>query len=46
MSQKKRKLGDEKRYAAKAKSEKSLGVRFIQEAQYMTWLANVVTVKK
>jgi len=44
--QKKRKLGEEKRLAAKEEAEKLLSAGFIREAQYTTWLANVVIVTK
>jgi len=46
VSQKKRKLGDKRRLAVKVEVEKLLDVGFIAEAHYMTWLANVVLVKK
>jgi len=46
ISQKKRDLGDENRLATKAEAEKLLSARFIREARYMTWLANVVMVTK
>jgi len=46
ISQKKRDLGDEKLLAAKTEAEKLLSVRFIREARYTTWLANVVMVTK
>jgi len=46
LSQKKRKLGEERCLAAKAEADKLLGVGFIEEAQYTTWLSNVVLVKK
>ena len=45
-SQKKRKLGEERHLAAKAEADKLLNVGFIEEAQYTTWLSNVVLVKK
>jgi len=41
IAQKKRKLGDQKRGAARAEDEKLLKAGFIQEAQYTTWLAMV-----
>ena len=44
--QKKRKLGKERRLAAKAEADKLLSTRFIEEAQYTTWLSNIVLVKK
>ena len=43
---KKCKLGEERRLAAKAKDDKLLNVGFIVEAHYITWLSNVVLVKK
>jgi len=46
VSQKKRKLGEERRQAAKIEAEKLLSAGFIDEAQYTTWLSNVVLVKK
>ena len=46
IAQKKRKLGEEKRMAAKEEAGKLLQAGFIKEAQYTTWLANVVLVKK
>ena len=46
ISQKKHKLGEERRLAAKAEADKLLSARFIEEAQYTTWLSNVVLVKK
>ncbi|XP_068475225.1 uncharacterized protein [Phaseolus vulgaris] len=46
VSQKKRKLGEERRKAAREETEKLVQAGFIQEAHYTTWLANVVMVKK
>jgi len=46
ISQKKRKLGEERRQAVKCEAEKLMKVGFVGEAQYTTWLANVVLVKK
>ena len=46
VSQKKRKLGEERRQAAKVEADKLLNAGFIKEAQYTTWLSNVVLVKK
>jgi len=43
---KKRKLGEEKRLAARGEVEKLLEPGFIREAHYSTWLAIVVLVKK
>jgi len=46
VSQKKCKLGEERRLAAKVEADKLLNAGFIEEAQYTTWLSNVVLVKK
>jgi len=46
VSQKKRKLGEERRQVAKVEANKLLSAGFIEEAQYTTWLSNVVLVKK
>jgi len=46
VAQRKRKLGEEKRKAAREESSKLLQAGFIREARYTTWLANVVIVKK
>jgi len=46
IAQKKRKMGAEKCNIAKTVIDKLLEVGFIQEAQYTTWSANVVMVKK
>jgi len=46
ISQKKRKLGEERLLAAKAEVKKLLDARFIVEAHYTTWLSDVVLVKK
>ena len=46
VSQKKRKLGEERRKAAREETEKLVQADFIQKAHYTTWLANVVMVKK
>jgi len=46
VSQIKRKLGEERRLAAKAEADKLLSAGFIEEAHYTTWLSNVVLVKK
>ena len=46
ISQKKRKLGEERRLEAKVEADKLLNAGFIEEAQYTTWLSNVVFVKK
>ena len=46
ISQKKRKLGEERRQAAKCEVEILMKAGFVEEAQYTTWLANVVLVKK
>ena len=46
MAEKKCKLGEEKRLAARKEAKKLLSTDFIQEAHYTTWLANVVMVTK
>jgi len=46
VSQKKRKIREKRRQAAKAEAEKLLKAKFIKEAKYMTWIANLVLVKK
>jgi len=46
ITQKKRKMGEEKHNALKNETDKLLEADFIQEVQYTTWLANVVMVKK
>jgi len=46
VSQKKCKLGEERRLAAMAEADKLLSAGFIEEAHYTTWLSNVVLVKK
>ncbi|RDX92393.1 hypothetical protein CR513_25480, partial [Mucuna pruriens] len=46
VAQRQRKLGEEKRRAAREETKKFLTVGFIYEIQYPTWLANVVMVKK
>ena len=46
VAQNRRKLGEERRKAVIEETEKLLQAGFIQEAQYTTWLANVVLVKK
>ena len=46
VSQKKCKLGEERWQAAKVEAGKLLSAGFIEEAQYTTWLSNVVLVKK
>jgi len=46
VAQKKRKLGEEKRAAAREETKKLLQAKFVREAHYTTWLANVVLVKK
>jgi len=46
ISQKKLKLGEERRLAAKVEAEKLLNAGFIEKAQYTTLLSNVVLVKK
>jgi len=46
VAQKKRKLGEEKRLAAKEKADKLLSIELIQEAKYTTWLGKIVMVTK
>ncbi|RDX93461.1 hypothetical protein CR513_24273, partial [Mucuna pruriens] len=46
VSQKKRRLGEEKKRAIRAEMAKLLQARFIQEVKYPSWLSNVVMVKK
>jgi len=46
VSQKRRKLGEERRKAAIEETEKLMQAGFIKEAQYTTWLSNEVLVKK
>jgi len=46
VSQKKGKLGEERRLTAKIEAEKLLNAGFIEEVHYTTWLSNVVLVKK
>jgi len=43
---KKRRVGEEKRIVAATKVQKLLDAGFIKEIQYITWLVNVVLVKK
>jgi len=44
VAQKRRKMGGEKREAAKAEVQKLISTGFIKEATYTTWLANIVLV--
>ncbi|RDX82530.1 hypothetical protein CR513_36660, partial [Mucuna pruriens] len=46
VAQKKRKIGEEKREAAKQETRKLISAGFVREVQYPTWLANVVMVRK
>jgi len=46
MSQKKHRLGEERRVAVEEEVQKLLEANFIQEVQYTTWLSNIVLVKK
>ncbi|XP_027922675.1 uncharacterized protein LOC114180566 [Vigna unguiculata] len=46
VSQKKWKLGEERRLVVKIEANKLLNAGFIEEAHYTTWLPNVVLVKK
>nr|KYP47738.1 hypothetical protein KK1_030620 [Cajanus cajan] len=46
VAQRKRKVGDERREAIVAETQKLPNAGFIREVRYTTWLANVVLVKK
>ena len=46
ISQKKKKMGEERRKAFKEEVEKLLHAHFIIDVRFSTWLANVVMVKK
>ena len=46
VSQRKRKLTEEKRKIVSVETEKLLAARFIREIKYSTWLSNVVLVEK
>ncbi|XP_020206425.1 uncharacterized protein LOC109791529 [Cajanus cajan] len=46
VTQRKRKVGGERREAVIAETQKLLHIGFIREVRYTTWLANVVLVKK
>ena len=46
ISQKKRKIREERRKVIKEEVDKQLNANFIREVRYSTWLANVVMVKK
>nr|KYP69821.1 Retrovirus-related Pol polyprotein from transposon 297 family [Cajanus cajan] len=46
VSQKKRKIGGERREVVKVETQKLLSAGFIREIKYTTWLANVAMVKK
>jgi len=46
VSQKKRKLEEERWLTPKIETEKLLNAGFIEEAHYTTWLSNVVLVKR
>nr|KYP56988.1 Retrovirus-related Pol polyprotein from transposon 297 family [Cajanus cajan] len=46
VTQRKRKVGSERREAIVAETQKLLNAGFIREVRYTTWLANVVLVKK
>lgn len=46
VAQQRRKLGGDRREAIRDETKKPLDARFIREADYTTWLANVVLVKK
>jgi len=46
ITQKRRRLGEDKRMATIEETEKLLQTGFIEKIKYTTWLANVVLVKK
>ncbi|RDX93563.1 hypothetical protein CR513_24159, partial [Mucuna pruriens] len=46
VSQKKRKLGEEKQVAIRKETDKLLSTGFIKVVRYLAWLANIVMVKK
>jgi len=46
VAHKRRKIGGEKREVARVEVQKLMDARFIKEATYMTWLANIVLVRK
>jgi len=46
VTQKKRKIGEERMIAAEIEVEKLLKSNFIRKVHYTTWLTNVVLVKK
>ncbi|RDX93044.1 hypothetical protein CR513_24746, partial [Mucuna pruriens] len=46
VAQKKRKMGEEKREAAKQETRKLISAGIVREVQYPTWLTNVVMVRK
>jgi len=46
ISQKKMKIGEERRKAVKEEVDKLLHANFIREVRFCTWLANAVMVKK
>jgi hypothetical protein len=46
VSQKKQKMGEERRKAVRTETKSLLEAGFMREIQYTTWLANVVLVKK
>ncbi|RDX96116.1 hypothetical protein CR513_21262, partial [Mucuna pruriens] len=46
VAQKNRKMGEEKREAAKQETHKLISAGFVREVQYPTWLTNVVMVRK
>ena len=46
VSQKKRKMGEERRKTIKEEVDKLLHANFIREVRFSTWLANIVMVKK
>jgi len=46
ISQKKRKMGEERRKAVKEEVKKIFKAKIIREVRFSTWLANIVMVKK
>lgn len=46
LTQRKRKLGEEKQEAVKQEASKLCKAKFIRDVKYLTWLVNPVLVKK
>jgi len=46
ISQKKRKMGEERHKVVKEEVDKLLHANIIREVRYSTWLASIITVKK